>query len=669
MVLFCLNRCYKFFFLRILFAVLIALFSTGNVSADAYDWLGATSTDVTVSSNWWDSTTLANSVPGSADDVSIGVHSTYQYWIIFPILQGTASITLSASRMPVVATNTTWKSVTFGTLGPQTSYTYGVYSLLTLTVNTNTLTVSGNITQNHNASAQGSNFNYMLTQLLGTGTMLCQGNFLVGNATVPANTVADVTKVASQVTQLTITGNLTLTANGNSQSGANAGICYPYFSVEKGTTTLLKQLSFASAGSPLADGFDTYNPPLTTYPGYGKFTADNTASSPSTVELKYKTPIAPADKFYVYFTYGGNNGTVLYDDPTAENQTVYTSNEPSVTTTLTYINTTAPPYYNLSFSGASTKVVDKNSTLGSTTQGLVVGNNWSTAGGGVNLTTNNPTVTVTGSWTNAATTSQGTGNITIGGALTNNSGGTLSLGSANLLVAGNYTNNVGGVYTQGTGTTFFNGFGAQALVDNSTTGTLFNNVTFSGGGTATITAGTNNVNFAVSSTGILTMSNNSKLVAGTIASPGGASYLTLNSDQNGCAAVAAITGTASITGNVNVQRYLTGGSTTSGGRYVYRGYRIMSSPVNAGLVSGKYPYTLNYIATNAIVSGAKSTYSTVGGNPTLYAYSEDYAVSNTGFTSGNFKGITDISTLTSPYTVAITSNGTSKAMYVGNGFL
>jgi hypothetical protein len=154
-----------------------------------------------------------------------------------------------------------------------------------------------------------------------------------------------------------------------------------------------------------------------------------------------------------------------------------------------------------------------------------------------------------------------------------------------------------------------------------------------------------------------------------VASPGGAFYLTLNSDFNGCAAIAPITGTSSITGNVSVQRYLTGGSTTSGGRYVYRGYRIMSSPVNAGLVSGKYPYTLNYIATSAIVSGAKSTYSTVGGNPTLYAYSEDYTPSNTSFTGGNFKGITDISTLTSPYTLAITSNGSGDAMYVGNGFL
>ena len=138
------------------------------------------------------------------------------------------------------------------------------------------------------------------------------------------------------------------------------------------------------------------------------------------------------DKFYVYFTYGGNNGTVLYDDPTAENQTIYTANEPSVTTTATYINTNAPPYYNVTFSGSSTKVVDKNSTLGATTQGLTVGNNLTTSGGAVNLNTNNPTVTVGNSWTNSCSVTQGSGNITVTGSVTNNSGGALSLGTGSL---------------------------------------------------------------------------------------------------------------------------------------------------------------------------------------------------------------------------------------------
>jgi hypothetical protein len=118
---------------------------------------------------------------------------------------------------------------------------------LSLSVNTGiTLTVLGNVTQNHNSSTQGSSFNYVTTTIAGSGTLLCQGNFVVGDAiTQPNNTVADVSKVALQINQLTITGNVILNSNGNNATAGNAGICYPFFSVEKGTTTLLKQITFA----------------------------------------------------------------------------------------------------------------------------------------------------------------------------------------------------------------------------------------------------------------------------------------------------------------------------------------------------------------------------------------------------------------------------------------
>ncbi len=392
------------------------MFLTGNVRAASYDWLGGTSTDITNSTNWWNSTTLANGVPGSADDVNIAVNSTYQYWILTGILQGTNNITITYS--PVVTATTTWKSLTFGYRGPTSAYTYGVKALISLTVNsTFTLTVTGNVTQNHNPSATGSTTNYLITTIAGAGTLLCQGNFLVGDvATQPANNVGDVSQVSIQITQLTITGNLTLNSNGNNGNG----LCYPWFSVEKGTTTLLQQITFAKNNAPVAGAFDADNPPATTYPGYGKFTADNTAASASTLELKYKQPIALADKFYVYFTYGGNNGTVLYDDPTAENQTIYTANEPSVTTSTTYINIATPAYYNLTLSGASTKLVDGNSVIGVGTQGLTVGGTWNTGGtGAVNLNTNNPTVAVTSNWSNSANVTQGSGNITIGNTFQN----------------------------------------------------------------------------------------------------------------------------------------------------------------------------------------------------------------------------------------------------------
>ena len=200
--------------------------------------------------------------------------------------------------MPVVTANATWGSLFFGYYGPQGTYTYGTNETLSLTVNAGvTLTVSGNVTQNHNPSAAGSTFNYITTTISGAGTVTCQGNFIVGDATTqPANSVADVSRVSIQITQLTINGNIVLNSNGNNGTPGVNGICYPWFSVEKGTTTLLKQITFATNNAPVANAYDmAYNPPLTShYPGYGKFSADITSGSVSTLELKYKQPIALA---------------------------------------------------------------------------------------------------------------------------------------------------------------------------------------------------------------------------------------------------------------------------------------------------------------------------------------------------------------------------------------
>jgi hypothetical protein len=648
-------------FFKLTLVGLIISSSTITVYADTYDWIGATSTDVTLSANWYDATTagILGGVPGAADDVRIAVNSTY----------GLIPITLT--NFPVVTANTTWKSITFGFNGvTSTSYTYGQRYNISLTVNTGTLTVTGNITQNHNKSAQNTPYNYILTSILGTGTLICQGNLIIGDATTqPDHEVADVAQVSSQITQLTINGNIILNSNGNGiTTSPNQGICYPWFSLDKGMTTLLGQVTFATHNSPLLGGFVTYNPGATVYTGYGLFTADYIGSTANTLELKNKLPIVAADNFYVYFTKGGNTGTTLYDDATAENQTIYTANEPSVTTTATYINTSSPAYFNLTFSGVSVKVVDKNSTLGTATQGLTTGGRWTTGGGAVNLNTNNPTVAIGGNWINSTTVTQGSGDITVARSLTNNSGGVLSLGTANLFIGGGYTNNVGGVYTQGTGTTSFNGTGAQALVDNSTTGTIFKKVNFSGGGTATMGLGTNNVNFIVSNTGVLTMSNNSGLVAGTTT----ASYLTLVSDINSTASVAAIPTGCSITGNVNVQRYFKaqGSGTTAD---VTRNYRLLSSAVN----NGNGGYDLAYLNNNPGIfvsgpTGPAGGFTVLNATPTMYLYNESLPASPSTFSGGTFKGITNIKTGNIMYYSGVGNNLVSTALSVlpvGNGIM
>jgi len=209
---------------------------------------------------------------------------------------------------------------------------------------------------------------------------------------------------------------------------------------------------------------------------------------------------------------------------------------------------------------------------------------------------------------------------------------------------------------------------------SSATVTSYNNSSISNLGTLTATASVFNISGSSSSitnSGTFNLGPTSIMyLTGSSAGVINSGTFTLLSDATGSAAIGAISsGASGFSGQYNVQRFLTGGSAVSNGRYVYRGYRLISSPVNAGLVSGKYPYTINYIAASAIVSGAKSSFGTLTGNPTIYVYSEDYTPTNASFTGGNFKGVTDISTLTSPYTLAITNNGTSKALYVGNGFM
>src|SRR3569623_2127278 len=97
--------------------------------------------------------------------------------------------------------------------------------------------------------------------------------------------------------------------------------------------------------------------------------------------------------------------------------------------------------------------------------------------------------------------------------------------------------------------------------------------------------------FNVASSGVLTMSGNN--VSTILAANGN---LTLNSDATGSASVAAISG-PSITGNVNVQRYLNGGAG-------YRGYRLGSSPVYAAAVGSNNVFSINYLQNSMFLTGA-----------------------------------------------------------------
>jgi hypothetical protein len=638
------------------FFILLNLAFYLNASAATVDWKGTTSTNWNTGSNW-----SSGTVPTSADDVYIGVNVTI-------------------TTMPVIGIGATLaftcKSLTFGyKSSTQSTYTYGKMSNISLTINaTYSLTVSTTITQNQFPGVVANPYNYNTTIIAGGGTLTCNGNFIVGDAaTMPNANCAAVTRVNSQITQLTVLGNVVLNSNGNNITivGGGAGICYPYFSIEKGTTTLAKAITFATNFSPLIAGFNTLNPGSNIYQGYGTVTADNTASSPSTLELQAQIPITKKDNFYVYFTFGGNNGTVIYDyASTTLNQTIYTANEPSVTTTTTYINTTLPggitttasaDYYNLTLSGTSKKVVDGNSTLGTGTQGLTVGNNLTTSGGIIDLDTNDPTVTITGTWSNTATANQGTGVVTTGG-MTNGAAGIVNCSTAaNFVINGNYSNS-NQFNTNDTGPFFFSGCSAQTLTDATTAGTKFYNVTFNGGGTKTITSGP----FSVVNTGLLAMG------ASTILAAGG--NLTLMSDATGSANVAQIPSTSSISGNVNVQRFFTGANVK------YRNYHLMSSPVNSSsAINGTGNIDLSYINTSKTIAGVTYPGALTAGpggvgftitnkNPVLYLYNESLPTNNTNFTTGKNVGIVAVGSST----VSTLSQGTTTTgvtIPVANGIM
>jgi sugar lactone lactonase YvrE len=234
---------------------------------------------------------------------------------------------------------------------------------------------------------------------------------------------------------------------------------------------------------------------------------------------------------------------------------------------------------------------------------------------------------------------------------------TVLTGSLN--ISGNFTNtlanNAGDYIDLTLPTVNFNGT-TQSLSGGIGNGTTFYTTTFSGGGTKTLSSGL----FAIANTGVVTLSGSSTLAAGT-------ALLTLNSNATGSATIATIPSGSSITGTVKAQRYVTGGAAT-----LYRGYRNMTSPVSSTGTTGGL-IDMSYVPASTFVTGAKAGAlcgtCTIGGNPSLYLYTETLPVANTSFVSGNFVGVVDISgtaLTTASGNPAVIASG--KSLPAGNGF-
>ena len=269
-------------------ATALAFTNTGATSGtisfiNSVDWNGNTSSAWNVGSNW-----SSGTVPTATIPVRIGV--------------------VTFSNQPTVSTSAVAASVTLGTT-----------KAVTLTVSTgNSLTISGDVVQNHKAGLSGF-YGSNTTTLTGGGTITCNGNFQVGNTTTaPAFSSANLLNINSQVGQLTINGNLILNAVGNSGIGLN----YPSFDLNNNKCTLNGQIVSSSTNSPTSD---LYTGASSNYSGIGLFSLNNNSNT-TIFELTNNTPIANfVTDLIIDFNNGGSGScTVLYNS-SAGSQTVYTS--------------------------------------------------------------------------------------------------------------------------------------------------------------------------------------------------------------------------------------------------------------------------------------------------------------------------------------------------------
>ncbi|MDB5122543.1 MAG: C-terminal target protein [Mucilaginibacter sp.] len=234
--------------------------------------------------------------------------------------------------------------------------------------------------------------------------------------------------------------------------------------------------------------------------------------------------------------------------------------------------------------------------------------------------------------------------------LTLGSNASLNLNGHTLNVGCNIINNAttsgkGVVYgaNNSSGITWNGSVAAQSYTGTNTIttaqlGTM--TVNNSAGGTVTINGG------PIDIFNLLTMTNGNLVVS---ASP---AALTLKSSSTLTATVEAIPATCAISGNVNVERYISGGSNA------YRGYRLLSCPVYTAKVGSNYYFDLSNYPLYMPVTGTLGASGglTRGGNPTIYLYRDDRPFANNTFNTYNFRGVNKVNN--SPlYSVGVDFDG------------
>lgn len=216
-----------------------------------------------------------------------------------------------------------------------------------------------------------------------------------------------------------------------------------------------------------------------------------------------------------------------------------------------------------------------------------------------------------------------------------------------LTIASGASINLNG-YTLNVGCNIYNSSGGQILYGSSNTSVInwngsLANQTYTGTNTsATASLGAMTINNTAGGTvtiagGPVDVYDHITITSGNLAVGSSPAALTLKSTATQTAYVSALPSGSSITGTVKVERYITGGTG-------YRGYRLISSPVYAATVSSVNVYDINYLISGMYLTGTTGTGGGFDktGNPSLYLYREDQVPNNSGFTTGNFWGISKI---------------------------
>ena len=354
--------------------------------------------------------------------------------------------------------------------------------------------------------------------------------------------------------------------------------------------------------------------------------------------------------------------------------------------------------------GTSNLIVSTNTNVSCTSESVTVGGSQSS---------------ITNSGTISLISSSAYSNYSGGYGFINNTGGTFSfsgcsiwLGNSsneNIVNAGSFSLSTSNIYMDSSQLPGTSGVSNFSITNTGTFTSTSSNIYLTSTGTSIKNLGT----FAVITSSIylsgtstnISNSGNFLLEPKSVIYPTGASSVvtnnsgstfTLMSDNTGSAAIGALNSTASLNGIFNIQRYITGSSSS------YSGYRLLSSPVNCTkAASATSSSTLNYISLyylnksatvngityNGIYTGGSG--GTAGGfdatttNPILYFYNETLKTSNTSFTSGKNVGISYINVGTGPpvpttVNMVSTAKPVNGASYttpsnlpipVGNGFI